>query len=624
AIWGALYASVKAGKGGTIPSTNRRKDGTIFPVEVTPTNMTFGDQEFGCSVNLDVSASVAAENALRESEEKFRVIAETSPVALIIHRAADGAILFANRAAEILFNRAGDAMVGNPIITLIESEESRQLYSDVMTGKEMAQGRELMLYSKDGKTRWASLSASAITLNDEQAVCCVLQDVTEAHDLSLQLSYQAAYDPLTGLVNRREFENRLSRFIKSAGVNGVEHAMCFLDLDQFKVINDTCGHIAGDELLRQLGQILKSHIRKIDTLARLGGDEFAVLLLNCSISEGRRVADAIREAVQQYRFLWENNSFSVGVSIGLVPIDQPDEDLTEIMRRADTACYQAKENGRNRIYVYHADDVEMAQRHGEMQWVSRIAAALEQNRFQIWAQKIISIRNPKARRMHYELLVRMVDEAGHIVPPDAFLPAAERYNLISRIDRWVIDHTLHWFSRHPDEYRKLKMCAINLSGQSLSNEDLCRDIIELFQRYQLAAGRFCFEITETAAIANLNAATHFMKDLRKLGCRFALDDFGSGLSSFAYLKNIPVDFIKIDGLFIKDLETDLMHLALVKSINEVCHVMGKETIAEFVENAQILDKLRTLGVDYAQGYGIAKPELMIEGSDIVISRRSAG
>lgn len=614
-IWGALYANVKAGKVGMIPSTNRRKDGTIFPVEVTPTNMIFGDQEFGCSVNLDVSARVAAEKALRESEEKFRVIAETSPVALIIHRTADGAIMFANRAAEILFHRSGASMVGSPVMTLIENEESRQAYSDIMTGKETVQGRELMLDSKDGKTRWASLSASAISLNDEQAVCCVLQDVTEAHDLSLQLSYQAAYDPLTGLVNRREFESRLSRVIKSVGVNGAEHALCFLDLDQFKVINDTCGHIAGDELLRQLGQILKSHIRKSDTLARLGGDEFAALLENCSLSEGRRVANAIREAVQQYRFLWENKSFSVGVSIGLVPIDRPDEDLTEVMRRADTACYQAKENGRNRVHVYHADDAELAQRHGEMQWVSRITSALEQDRLQIWAQKIVSIRNPNDRRVHYELLVRMVDEAGHIVPPGAFLPAAERYNLITRIDRWVIDHTLHWFSRHPDEYEKLKMCSINLSGQSLCNEDLCREIIEYFHAYQLTAEKFCFEITETSAIANLNAATRFMLELRKLGCRFALDDFGSGLSSFAYLKNIPVDFLKIDGLFIRDLETDPIHLALVKSINEVGHVMGKETIAEFVENARILEKLRDLGVDYAQGYGVAKPELLIAGTN---------
>jgi diguanylate cyclase (GGDEF)-like protein/PAS domain S-box-containing protein len=612
-VWKVLYPNVKTGKAGTISSTNKRKDGTVFPVAVTPTNMSFGDMEFGCSVNLDVSAKVAAEQALRESEEKFRVIADTSPVALIIHRVSDGAILYANRAAGILFDRDSAAMIGTPVTSLIENEDSRKVCVEIITGRNEVHGRELMLNSRDGQIRWASLNAKRITLQGEQAVCCALQDVTEAHNLSLQLSYQAAYDALTGLVNRREFETRLTRAVKSVAVKGTEHAMCFLDLDQFKVINDTCGHIAGDELLRQLGHVLRTHVRKRDTLARLGGDEFAVLLENCSLTQAKRVANTIREAIQNYRFLWDNKAFGIGVSIGLVAIDLPDEGISEVLRRADVACYQAKERGRNRVHVYHADDEELTLRQDELHWVSRITSALEQNRLQIWSQKILSLSNPNARREHYELLVRMVDKNGQIVPPGAFLPAAERYNLVSRIDRWVINRTLRWFSRHPEKYKRLKLCSMNLSGQSLCDEDFLADISASFARYKLDPEKFSFEVAETTAIANLNSATHFINSLKKLGCSFALDDFGSGLSSFAYLKNLPVDFIKIDGVFIKDLHADPLHLALVKSINDIGHVMGRKTIAEFVENKQILKKLRTLGVDHAQGYGIARPELMIDG-----------
>ena len=611
-VWKTLYPNVKAGRAGTIPSTNKRKDGTIFPVEVTPTNMTFGDLEFGCSVNLDISYRVAAEKAMRESEEKFRLIADTSPVALIIHRMSDGTILYANNTAGTLFNRKLDKISGFPVTSLFDKEESRNRFMEVLAGGELIYGRELMLGNIGSKTLWVSINAKTIELHGEKVVCCALQDVTEAHNLSLQLSYQAAYDSLTGLVNRREFEARLERVIQTAREKGTENALCYLDLDQFKVINDTSGHIAGDELLRQLGHILQTHIRKRDTLARLGGDEFAVLLENCSLLQAKRAANAIREAVQKFRFVWDEKVFNIGVSIGLVPIDRPDEGITEVMRRADTACYQAKENGRNRIHVYHAADEELSQRHGEMQWVNRITMALEQNRLQLWAQKIIPIRTPAAKREHYELLLRMVDEQGQTIPPGAFLPAAERYNLIARIDHWVITQTLGWFAQHPGKYRKLRLCSLNISGQSLTNEDFFQEIIANLTKYKLSGEKFCFEVTETAAIANLDSATHFIHSLKKLGCKFALDDFGSGLSSFAYLKNLPVDFIKIDGVFIKDLHTDPMHLALVKSINEVGHVMGKKTIAEFVENKQILKKLKSIGVDHAQGYGIAKPELMIE------------
>ena len=611
--WKSLYKNVKAGLISTVPSTNQRKDGTIFPVEVTPTNMTFGDLEFGCSVNIDISDRIEAETALRESEEKFRLIAETSPVSLMIYRVSDDIVLFANKAAENLFKRKVNTMVGLPVTALFDDRDSKNVFVTLVSSGDQINGQEFMLGKTGSEPIWVSLNTKAIELHGEQFVCCAMQDVTDAHNLSMQLSYQATYDSLTGLVNRREFESRLKRVITTAEQKGTDNALCYLDLDQFKVINDTCGHIAGDELLRQLGNVLQSQIRKRDTLARLGGDEFAVLLENCSLNQAKRVANAIRDAIQEYRFVWDNKSFNIGVSIGLVPIDLEDENITEVLRRADTACYQAKENGRNRIHIYHPADEELSQRHGEMQWVTRISSALEQNRLQLWTQKIISIGEEENNKEHYELLLRLVNEDKSTIPPGAFLPAAERYNLAARIDRWVVRATLKWFACHPDKYDVLKMCAINLSGQSLNDEELLQGIIDAFNKYQLVPEKFCFEVTETAAIANLNSATKFINSLKELGCSFALDDFGSGLSSFAYLKNLPVDYIKIDGMFIKDMHSDPMHLALVKSINEVGHAMGKKTIAEFVENKKILKKLGELGVDFAQGYGVAKPNLMIEG-----------
>ena len=467
-----------------------------------------------------------------------------------------------------------------------------------------------MLTRDNGNHCWLSINAKSIMLQGENAVCTVILDITEAHELSRKLSYQATYDALTGLVNRHEFENRLDRVIKTARQDHTESALCYLDLDQFKVINDTCGHIAGDELLRQLGQVLQLNIRKRDTLARLGGDEFAVLLENCSLAQAERVANTIRQSIQEFRFVWEDKNFNIGVSIGLVPISHNSESITDVLRRADTACYTAKDKGRNRIHIYHPDDEELARRHGEMQWVSRLNIALETGQLQIWSQRIVPVCDEMTRGEHYELLLRMEDSDGRLIAPGAFLPAAERYNISPRIDRWMTSTIFNWFSQHPDEFEKLSMCSINLSGQSLSNEEFLQEILQKFTDYGLSAKKFCFEITETSAIANLSSATYFITTLKEQGCSFALDDFGSGLSSFGYLKNLPVDYLKIDGLFVKDILIDPIDLAMVKSINDIGHVMGKKTIAEFVENREILEKLREVGVDFAQGYGIEKPVLL--------------
>jgi diguanylate cyclase (GGDEF)-like protein len=432
-------------------------------------------------------------------------------------------------------------------------------------------------------------------------------DITDTHKLTQQLAYQARHDSLTSLVNRREFESQLERVLKVSRDEQSAHAICYLDLDQFKVINDTCGHAAGDELLRQLAVELRKNIRKSDLLARLGGDEFGALLENCSLSEAHRVADSLRRCVEEFRFTWLERSFPVGVSIGLVPVNAGSGSVTEVLSAADAACYTAKDQGRNRVHLYSVGDVELTQRHGEMQWVTRLQDALENGQLCLMYQTIAPLEESVIEGEHYELLVRMRDDDGGLIPPGMFLPAAERYNLVGRIDRWVVRHAFDVFAEDPALLDALHTCSINLSGHSVSDESFHGFIVDEFKRSGVPPAKIVFEVTETAAITHLTRATEFMMALREIGCRFSLDDFGSGLSSFGYLKTLPVDYLKIDGMFVKDILDDPIDHSMVKCINEIGQVMGKLTVAEFVENDDIRAAVRELGVDYAQGYGIGRP-----------------
>ena len=442
------------------------------------------------------------------------------------------------------------------------------------------------------------------------------RDITEAHTLSQQLSYQASHDELTGLVNRREFEQRLQRLLDGVGQPGpaARHALCYLDLDQFKVINDTCGHTAGDALLRQLAGLLREQVRKGDTLARLGGDEFGILLEDCSLDQAQRVANAVRQTIEQFQFSWDRQTFRVGVSLGLVPINA-EGDIATVLSLADSACYAAKDKGGNQVYLVREDDTAVAERRGEMRWVSRLGQAFDDNRFELYFQPIAAAADffPNADvGLHYELLLRMRDEAGTVVLPAQFLPAAERYNLARQIDRWVVRRALEWLSEQRHHLDRLSLCFINLSGQSLTDPRFRQFVDEQFREWGVPADKIAFEITETNAIANLTEARRLITALHDLGCRFALDDFGSGFCSFAYLKQLPVDFLKIDGLFVQDIDVNPVGEAVVKSINDIGHVMGKQTIAEFVESEQVLARLRALGVDFAQGYGIGAPQPVSE------------
>ena len=432
------------------------------------------------------------------------------------------------------------------------------------------------------------------------------EDITQARQINERTTYQASHDLLTGLMNRHEFEARLKRAIGSSKRDLTEHALCYMDLDRFKAVNDTCGHVAGDELLRQIGSMMSANVRSRDTLARLGGDEFGLLMEHCGIEQAHQACESIIDLFQNFRFHWEDHVFTVGVSIGLAIIDQHIKDNAEAMKNADSACYEAKDNGRNQIKVHTEDHARLQKRRGEIQWSSEISDALDNNRLLLYAQPIVALSDI-ASCVVYEVLLRMQMQDGKIVPPGAFLPAAERYNSATRIDRWVVNHTLHWMNKHVNELEHVKSISINLSGQSLDDEAMAEYIIREFERGDIPASKVKFEITETAAIANLHEATQFINTLKTYGCRFALDDFGSGLSSFAYLKNLDVDTLKIDGMFIKDMLDDTLDYEMVKSINEIGHVMGLETVAEFVESDAILEKLKEIGVDYAQGYSLGEP-----------------
>jgi diguanylate cyclase (GGDEF)-like protein len=421
----------------------------------------------------------------------------------------------------------------------------------------------------------------------------------------LHLTY---HDPLTGRYNRRAFEARLQRAIETAVVEGKHHALCYIDMDQFKVVNDTCGHVAGDELLKQVAALLEREIRDSDMLARLGGDEFGVLLEGCDLNTAAEHAEAMRLKVRKHRFVWQGKPFDTSISIGLVPITAECANMEEVMKNADAACYVAKDSGRNRLQIYQQHDKELAQRHGEMQWVSRIQQALEENRFELHGQLIRPMVN-KPFAPHYEVLVRLRDPDGQLVPPMAFIPAAERYNLMPSIDQWVIQHALQMLASRRTRGRGDDIAlAINLSGQSLGNDEVLATIRRLLDETGIAPTSLCFEITETAAITNLAAASRFMHQLRQLGCQFSLDDFGSGLSSFGYLSNLEVNYIKIDGHFVKNILLDPLSRSIVDAINRIGHVMGISTIAEFVESEEIAAELEKLGIDYIQGFGIHKPE----------------
>jgi Amt family ammonium transporter len=436
----------------------------------------------------------------------------------------------------------------------------------------------------------------------------IFRDTAEARALARKMDYLASHDPLTGLYNRREFEQHLEQALSQIQDKDAQHILCYLDLDQFKVVNDTSGHQAGDELLRQLASLLHQAVRSSDILARLGGDEFGLLLNGCPMDDALHIADKLRGLIQDYRFVWENKTFVVGASIGLVPIGGEIDSITKALSAADTACYAAKDSGRNRVHVYEVHDDEMAQRRSEMRWVTRINEALDKQRFELRYQPIVSTLEPDLKTSAVEFLLTMIDVDGSEIPPGAFIPAAERYSLMINLDYWVVEQVFAWLHENRERLGSLQMCFINLSGQSVGQDKFRAFILEQLSRKDLPVEKICFEITETAAVANMSKAATFMRELKEHGCGFALDDFGSGMSSFSYLKSLPLDYIKIDGNFVRDMAVDPTDRAVVQAIHQVGSVMNIQTIAEFVETPEVLQELRDIGVNFAQGYFIDRPK----------------
>ncbi len=566
-------------------------------------------------VEVDITERKLYEDALFREKESAQITLQSIGDGVITTDSKCN-VEYVNPVAEELTGWKVDDASGRPIDEIFRGfhEETCEplenpLAVSMRRDRAIKSVRPTLLIRRDGNELYIESTASPIRDGKGTVTGGVLvfHDVSESRDLNRRLSYHASHDILTGLVNRAEFENRVERALKSARARETSYALLYLDLDQFKIVNDSCGHSAGDALLGQLGTLLKSKIRWRDTLARLGGDEFGVLLESCTLDEAMNTAETLRMAIGDYKFVWEERTFRLGVSIGVVPITADNEDVAALLTAADSACAAAKEAGRNRIHSFQENDIDLMRRRREMQWAARINNALEENRFELFRQTIQPLQTEE-EGAHYEILLRMRDESGGIISPGLFIEAAERYGITPKIDRWVIRSAFRWLVSEADERERLSLCSINLSGQSLGDEKFLPFVVDQFQMSGLDATKICFEITETAAIASYSQANRFINALKELGCKFALDDFGTGLSSFGYLKHFPVDFLKIDGSFVKEILHDPIDREMVRSINEIGHLTGKQTIAEFAENEEIITMLRGMGIDYAQGYGVSEPK----------------
>jgi diguanylate cyclase (GGDEF)-like protein/PAS domain S-box-containing protein len=570
-------------------------------------------------VELDVTDQKLYEEALFREKESAQITLQSIGDG-VVTTDAECRVEYLNPVAEDLTGWKLDDASGRPIDEIFRGfhEETCEplenpLAVAIRRNRPIKSVRPTLLIRRDGNELYIESTAAPIRADGGQISGGVLvfHDVSESRELNRRLSYHASHDMLTGLVNRREFESRLERALKNARSREAQYALCYMDLDQFKIVNDSCGHSAGDAMLGQLGALLKSKIRWRDTLARLGGDEFGVLLENCTVDEAIEAAEKLLRAIQDFRFMWEDRTFRLGASIGVVPITPETASIAELLTAADSACAAAKESGRNRVHTYQVNDIDLMRRRREMQWAARINNALEEARFELFRMTILPLQEQDSGA-HYELLLRMKDENGQMVSPDVFINAAERYGITPSIDRWVIENALRWLVSEADERQRLSLCSINLSGQTLGDEKFLPFVIEQFERSGIDPSKICFEITETAAIASYSQANRFIQSLKELGCKFALDDFGTGLSSFGYLKHFPVDFLKIDGSFVKEILHDPIDREMVRSINEIGHLTGKQTIAEWAETEEIVTMLRGMGVDFAQGYAIDEPRRIFE------------
>lgn len=607
----------------------RRPGNTHFHMEVTLSRGIINGKTQYTALCRDI------DEKLKIQEQLFR---EKEQALITLSSIADGVITTDERGQIIYLNNVAENLTGWSLAdargklcpSVYQIHDPDGISSDNLTRRALngetirIESQNTLLNNRQGDDHAITHTAAPIKDSKNRVIGCVIvfHDVTSSRSLQEKLSHQASHDALTTLFNRTGFERAANELIIQSKQASEEHILGYLDLDQFKLVNDSCGHVAGDELLRQIARVIKDQLRSGDTIARLGGDEFGILLHNCPKENGIKIVENIRAAIQAFRFPWQGRQFAIGVSIGLVKINSESPNLPRLLSLADSACYAAKDQGRNRVNFYEPDDLEMAERRGQIQWVSKIRHALDHDKFRLYYQPITPTHQADDACSHFEIFVRMIDEQSNIIPPGAFIPAAERYNLIQEVDLWVIKNTLAWIGDyHKSNNKPFELCALNISGPSISSDACLKEIIASLENHAVPAEKICFEITETAAIGNLDSARKFFDTLKQKGCQFALDDFGAGLSSFGYLKNLPVDYLKIDGSFIKNIHLNSIDSVMVQSIITIGHEMGLKTIAEFVENQDILDHLKQLNVDYVQGYHIGHPRPLEELGGVIFMPR---
>ncbi len=543
----------------------------------------------------------------RDSEQRFRTLNDLLPALVLMARSGDGRILYANQAA---CARLGAGVEdGIALETLFYDKEVRDRLEHYAPDVEWS-NVEAQLVSVNGDRFWAATSIARVAFGGDERLLMVASDVSEQRQLTELLSFQASHDPLTELYNRREFERNVQRSLYQIAKDGPVCAMLYIDLDQFKLINDTSGHLAGDQLLSQLAMAMAELLRGGDILARLGGDEFGILARDTDAEGALVLAERLRSRIESYIYVWEARSYTISASIGVVMIDRSGLTLAEVLSHADSACYMAKDHGRNRIHLFSEQDDETVRRRGEMEWANRLRWVIEENRLLLDYQEVQPLQSPSSPDTgpHIELLVRLRDEDGRVVMPGAFLPAAERYGMVAQVDRWVVAEAISHFDQLHASGVAPGRCSLNLSAATLEDNDLADFVLALIEKHHVAPSRLCFEITETVAVRDLARAVRFIDRLRSVGCQVALDDFGAGMSSFGYLKNLPVDVIKIDGSFIRDLETDPMSRTIVEAITSIGHQRGLEVVAEWVSSDSLVATVRSLGVDYGQGFALHRPE----------------
>jgi diguanylate cyclase (GGDEF)-like protein/PAS domain S-box-containing protein len=532
---------------------------------------------------------------------------------------ADGRIDYINHAAEILLSQRFDQVMGrtfSEVASLVDETDRRSLGDPVRkslaTGGRVTMGRRAVLVPTNaGPERSVEISVTPLRFDGKDIVglVLVLHDTSELRGLTRQMTYQASHDALTGLVNRREFERRLQEAMDSAQTGNVGHALCYLDLDRFKVVNDTCGHTAGDNMLREVASLIKEAVRDSDTVGRIGGDEFALLLVGCPLEKARQIADDVVRSVSDYRFVWKDKIFNIGVSIGLVEIGHDGGAIEDIMNSADSACYVAKKQGGLHVHVYSAREEASARHSGEIHWLQKLQGALRDNKFELYYQPIVHARADGLRGPALEVFVRLLGEKGQPgVPPADFIRAAERYRLMPHIDRWVVQTVLSALGRGGMRLPPGRSVAINIAGQTLGDSEFLEFVVDCLDHTGANPSDICFEVTESSVVANLDHAHRFIAVLHGMGCEFALDDFGSGLSSFSTLRTLPMDYLKIDGSFINNLAGNTVNQAMVAAMIELSRSLNFRIVAEQVEDQQSLDTVTDMGIDFVQGFVVGRPQ----------------